>query len=77
MTTQPNASLKILQLLLHCGMVCQEELKLVLEMIPTEAESRTVAVQESAEEPSQEPSQEPKETSGPQSRQNTLILEFD
>ena len=67
MTTQPDTSLKILQLLLHCGMVCQEELKLVLEMIPTDTESQTVAVQE----PSLEPAQEPKETSEPQSRQNT------
>jgi hypothetical protein len=65
--------LKILQLLLHCGMVCQEELKLVLEMIPTDSEIRAVAVQD----PAQEPVQEPKETSEPQPRQNALILEFD
>ena len=51
MTTQPNTSLKILQLLLHCGMVCQEELKLVLEMIPTVPENQAVAGQRSDPEP--------------------------
>ena len=34
MNTHPNSSLKILQLLLRCGMVCQEELKVVIEMMP-------------------------------------------
>ena len=34
MNTHPNSAVEILQLLLRCGMVCQEELKVVLEMMP-------------------------------------------
>jgi hypothetical protein len=30
----PDSTLKILQLLLRCGMICREELDIVLEMIP-------------------------------------------
>jgi len=34
LNTHPNSAVEILQLLLRCGMVCQEELNVVLEMMP-------------------------------------------
>ena len=34
MNTPPQNALKILQLLLRCGMICREELNVVLEMMP-------------------------------------------
>lgn len=34
MNTYPNSAVEVLQLLLRCGMVCQEELNVVLEMMP-------------------------------------------
>lgn len=46
MNTHPNSTLKVLQLLLHCGMVCREELNVVLEMMPAAAARRTGAGEE-------------------------------
>ena len=34
MNTHPKNVLKVLRLLLHCGMICREELNVVLEMMP-------------------------------------------
>jgi hypothetical protein len=34
LNTYPNSAVEVLQLLLRCGMVCQEELNVVLEMMP-------------------------------------------
>jgi hypothetical protein len=42
---QQNA-LKILKLLLRCGMVCREELDVVLEMVEADPDSRETAVEE-------------------------------
>jgi hypothetical protein len=61
MNTQPDTALKTLQLLLQCGMVCREELNVVLEMLPKEKAAT-----------SQHPA-----ASNEQPRQNALILEFD
>lgn len=46
MNTHPKNSLKILQLLLRCGMVCREELNVVLEMMPAISDGRAVMVKE-------------------------------
>ena len=46
MNTHPKNSFKILQLLLRCGMVCREELNVVLEMMPAIPDSRAVTVKE-------------------------------
>ncbi len=46
MTNYSNTALKILQLLLRCGMVCREELNVVLEMMPAIPDSRTDAMTE-------------------------------
>jgi hypothetical protein len=67
--TYPQNALKILQLLLRCGMVCQEELNVVLEMIQAVPDRQTVAVKRST--------LRRREASESQTRQNTLIPEFD
>jgi hypothetical protein len=41
--------MKILQLLLRCGMICREELSVVLELMPDLPERRKLAVQESGD----------------------------
>ena len=43
---QPQNALKILKLLLRCGMVCREELDVVLEMVEADPDSRETAVEE-------------------------------
>jgi hypothetical protein len=43
---QPQNALKILQLLLRCGMVCREELNVVLEMMEADPGSREIAAEE-------------------------------
>lgn len=43
MNTHPKNALKILKLLLHCGMICQEELNVVLEMMPGVPDRQTLA----------------------------------
>ena len=64
MSKRSDTALRILQLLLRCGMICQEELDIVLEMMATaQANRRSVAL--SAEAP------------GLRSRQSTLVFEFD
>jgi len=75
--THPNSAVEILQLLLRCGMVCQEELNVVLEMMPARFRQPGPVMQEPA---AQEPGlaaaprlQAPK----PQPRQKTLIPDFD
>ena len=42
MNTQPDTALKTLQLLLRCGMVCREELNIVLETMADVPPRRTV-----------------------------------
>ena len=78
MNTHPENALKVLQLLLRCGMVCREELNVVLEMIPTlpdggmgDREERTATVMQRGEEA---PS---RETETLQTSQKTMTLEFD
>lgn len=44
MNTHPQNALRILQLLLRCGMVCQEELNVVLEMMPPVSDGPAFAV---------------------------------
>jgi hypothetical protein len=81
---QSKNALKILHLLLRCGMVCREELNLVLEMMPAVPDGRIGAMEERAGAgmPQRKQTQcreatEPGEAAAPQSRQQTLILEFD
>ena len=72
MNTHPKNALKVLQLLLRCGMVCREELNVVLEMIPAVPEGRLGAMDERAGTVTQYG-----ETGALQSRQKTLTIEFD
>jgi len=67
--THPDTALKILQLLLRCGMVCQEELNVVLEMMPAIPDSRAVAMNELGDATPQH-----RQAPQPQSQQNTLSL---
>ena len=63
MSKRSDTALRVLQLLLRCGMICQEELDIVLEMMATaQANRRSVAL--STEAPDS------------QSRQSTLVFEF-
>jgi len=64
MSKRPDTALRILQLLLRCGMICQEELDIVLEMMAA-AQGNRKAVRLTTEAP------------GPRSRQSTLVFEFD
>ena len=71
MNTHPNSAVEILQLLLRCGMVCQEELKVVLEMM------QNPGMQEAA---AQEPgfaAAPRRQAWKPSSRQNTPIFDCD
>jgi hypothetical protein len=67
--TQSNTAFKILQLLLRCGMVCQEELNVVLEMMPVIPPNQT--------EPMQKPIPLRRNQSEPQYRQKASVLELD
>ena len=78
MNTHPKNALKVLQLLLRCGMVCREELNVVLEMIPTlpdcgmgDREERTGTVMQRGEEAPR------REAEALQTSQKTMTLEFD
>ena len=78
MNTHPENALKVLQLLLRCGMVCREELNVVLEMMPAlldgrigDREERAGAVRQRGEEAPH------REAAAPRSRQQTLTLEID
>jgi hypothetical protein len=64
MSKRSDTALMILQLLLRCGMICQEELDIVLEMMVT-AQGSNKAIPLSTE------------VSGARSRQSTLVFEFD
>lgn len=64
MSKRSDTTLRILQLLLRCGMICQEELDIVLEMMVTAQGSRK-AIPLSTE------------VSGARTRQSALIFEFD
>jgi hypothetical protein len=64
MSKRTDTALRILQLLLRCGMICREELDIVLEMMAT-AQGNKKAVPLSAE------------VSGSRSRQSTLVFESD
>ena len=72
MNTHPKNALKVLQLLLRCGMVCREELNVVLEMIPAVPEGRLGAMDERTGTVPQ-----CGETGVSQSRQKILTIEFD
>ena len=69
MNTQPDTALNILQLLLRCGMVCREELNVVLEMMPAIPDSRAVAMNQLGDAAPQH-----RQAAQPQSQQNTLSL---
>ena len=76
--TQSKNALQILHLLLRCGMVCREELNVVLEMMPAVADSRAVELQEHGSATAQHPvASQHREEPGSQTRQNTIILDFD
>jgi hypothetical protein len=45
--TNPKNALKILQLLLRCGMICREELNVVLEMMPAVPDSGAAGQEQS------------------------------
>lgn len=78
MNTHPKNALKVLQLLLRCGMVCREELNVVLEMIPTIPEGRIGDREECAGTVTQRGEEAPsRETEALQPNQKTLTLEFD
>jgi hypothetical protein len=49
MSNPPDTALKILQLLLRCGMVCQEELNIVLDAMAAGAGAEPPAVAEARE----------------------------
>jgi hypothetical protein len=70
--THPTNALKILELLLRCGMVCREELNVVLEMIPAVPDRRAAALHGQGNEVAKS-----REASGQRTQQNTLILQFD
>jgi hypothetical protein len=61
MSKKSDTTLRILQLLLRCGMICQEELDIVLEMMVTAQGSRKVIPLST-------------EVSGARTRQSTLDL---
>ncbi len=64
MSKRSDTALRILQLLLRCGMICQEELDIVLEMMATaQANRRSIPL--------------PAEAPDPRSRQSALAFEFD
>jgi hypothetical protein len=65
--THPDTALNILQLLLRCGMVCREELNVVLEMMPAIPDSRTVAMNQLGDATPQH-----RQAPQPQSQQNRL-----
>ena len=69
MNTHSRNTLKILQLLLRCGMICQEEMNVVLEMMQAVPERKTVGVHRSTPQRTEAPPVKP--------RQKALILEFD
>ena len=64
MSNRSDTALRILQLLLRCGMICQEELDIVLEIMVTSQENRNAVPLTT-------------EVSGARSRQSTLVFEFD
>jgi hypothetical protein len=69
--THPDTALKILQLLLRCGMVCQEELNVVLEMMPAVSGG---AMKECIGAIVGSAATQRRETPKPQPRQNTASL---
>lgn len=72
MNTHPQNALRILQLLLRCGMVCQEELNVVLDMMPPDSDNPATAVPVPSEAAGQR-----REAPEAHPRQNALILDFD
>jgi hypothetical protein len=68
----PDHALKILQLLLRCGMVCREELSVVLEMMPAAPGGRAVVMQEWDRIARQQ-----RKMSDSQVKQTSLVLDFD
>ena len=75
-TPPPNA-LKVLQLLLRCGMVCREELNVVLEMMPAVPDGGVGDREEHAGTVNQPGEAAPlRETEASQTRHKTLTLEF-
>ena len=64
MNKRSDTALRILQLLLSCGMICQEELDIVLELMAPAQGNRT------AEPPTNE-------VSVSESRESTLVFKFD
>ena len=64
MSKRSDTALRILQLLLRCGMICQEELDIVLEMMATAQTNRKAGALST-------------EVSGSRSRQSTLVFESD
>ena len=72
MNTHPQNALRILQLLLRCGMVCQEELNVVLDMMPPDSDNPAIAVPVRSEATGQR-----REAPEAHPRQNALILDFD
>ena len=59
--THCDNTMKILQLLLRCGMICREELNVVLELMPERPDCQALVVEDAEAKP----------------RQNGLNLEFD
>ena len=49
MNTYTSNTMKILQLLLRCGMICREELSVVLELMPEHSDRRARAVQDAGD----------------------------
>lgn len=72
MNTHPQNALRILQLLLRCGMVCREELNVVLDMMPPDSDNPATA----APVPSEAPGQR-REAPEACPRQNAPVLDFD
>ena len=70
MHTHPQNALQILQLLLRCGMICREELNVVLEMMAAVSGDAASAARESDHGGAQS-----REMPKPQPGQKNLILE--
>jgi hypothetical protein len=76
--THSKNTLKILQLLLRCGMVCREELNVVLEMMPAVPAGRIDATEERAGAAAQQRKAERgRAAATPESLQKIPALEFD
>ena len=82
MNTQPDTALKTLQLLLRCGMVCREELNIVLETMTDVPPRRRLPARRSVPQQRRTPElpgavQLPAAAQGAQNPQNAFVFGLD